>query len=467
MDSWYIDDGDMHYEVPGSISQDDHEAVMEYLSKARQARYNNFAQTGQVQAELDTPVQENKPGFIDFVKGVFSGDVAMSDIGKGLYESAKNAPDSLMDWEKRMNSQDTNEREQAALEGLSAVFLAGRGGNLEGGPGVTGMFVGPKGRFTSQGKTDFDTGFEEAWQKKLDANQVAEKKGMTKKLAMQKAQKEMWQEHGAFKGPDGGWRTEINDDYAGIKPEVVEQANNKVVKTTLGESFDHPELFQNYPELKKLPLHFEDLDPGLGGYFDGTKIVINRQNKGSWDSTALHEIQHYIQADEKWARGGPGEAKNYLLENIQDQVNVFEKALRDKVGFKYNTKNADYVAKNIDPKFANDAEYAALKNAWEKSVRLLEDIRGTDPKSTKAKNMYYRLYGEIEARNVERRRWGSDFLNKNFESLFPSEPNMSMDAVNSRLDSYTNFVEGTRRRANPEMTQDRPTAGSYVLLPND
>lgn len=89
----------------------------------------------------------------------------------------------------------------------------------------------------------------------------------------------------------------------------------------LGEVLDFPELFEAYPELKKLPVRWmDDTFRYKGSYLTGGRFsepfILARRNRkeGGKLSTLLHEVQHWIQHHEDFAFGSvPGGAKDYKV----------------------------------------------------------------------------------------------------------------------------------------------------------
>ncbi len=89
----------------------------------------------------------------------------------------------------------------------------------------------------------------------------------------------------------------------------------------LGEVLDFPELFEAYPELKKLPVRWmDDTFRYKGSYLtDGRfsePFIMARRNRkeGGKLSTLLHEAQHWIQHHEDFAFGSvPGGVKDYKV----------------------------------------------------------------------------------------------------------------------------------------------------------
>ncbi len=121
----------------------------------------------------------------------------------------------------------------------------------------------------------------------------------------------------------------------------------------LGEVLNFPELYEAYPELKKLPVRWmDDSFRYKGSYLTGGRFAEpcifakRKRTEGGKLSTLLHEVQHWIQHREGFAYGAvPGGAQAFL-------------------------RRAGHPAAEED-------------------------------------NLYKRFAGEIEARNVQARRWMS------------------------------------------------------------
>jgi len=118
-------------------------------------------------------------------------------------------------------------------------------------------------------------------------------------LALAKAQtnegvdpREIWESTGWFKGKDGEWRFEIDDSKASmVEGEII-----------------HNELEKAYPGLfEDINVSVEPLREGLLGSFssDTNELKISSDSSPEEQlSTALHELQHYVQDTEGFTRGG-------------------------------------------------------------------------------------------------------------------------------------------------------------------
>lgn len=116
-------------------------------------------------------------------------------------------------------------------------------------------------------------------------------------------------ETGWFRGADNKWRFEI-DDSASRQSDAgaMGSAGDRRGGGTVGEAFDHPELYAAYPELADIPLTSQRLGPYNGTYSrdDATGRPRMAISDIAQDprSTALHELQHGVQDVEGFASGG-------------------------------------------------------------------------------------------------------------------------------------------------------------------
>jgi len=439
---WYISDTNREYEVPDSISQDDHEEVMSYLKNARSSvqdeANNEFASTGQVKIPLDTPVEENNPGMVGMIQGIVSGKIGASDVGKGIWDTVTNLHKSLPNWAERVNSQDPQEREQAILEGITAAAGGGMGtSGTVGGAGTAGMFVGQSGRMNSwlkngaqKGLKITDTEFNQIFED-VKKEYILPGKDTISPAGMDLAKDKMWRVHKAEQMPDGGWRTEIPDDEAIFRSGIAIQFQNSFdldqayqdVSGVFGDSsitknyklsdvIEHDEMFKNYPEFKDYEVEFIT-DPntpyGKGeGLFNpnSNKISVRTSNPREAKSILMHELQHGIQYKEKWAQGGNTKAMTYLADELRTERDVYDKAI----------KGRKQELKNLGKSLEDDAEYAAFVNARTKIHKNILELEGWRSKTkgidNPAYDVYHRLLGEIEARNVQRRMGSDGFMNQ-------------------------------------------------------
>jgi len=259
---------------------------------------------------------------------------------------------------------------------------------------------------------------------------------------------EIWKETGWFKGPDGQWRYEIDDaglvvdPYAttghGLFPPRVDQGP-EARAALAGEMFDvlgaspsdvfretgfmrdatgklvdfgvsgtdpkllaFPELAAAYPASSSLraSTYAQGDMPGLLGYFDRVENSIGLSGDvpdAKIRSTAAHELQHFIQSQEGFARGGVAEVGSTAskLFDTMSQGHDIINAIRSGDAAAVNA------ARNAYPDTFDMWSAAAneFPNADAASIGLFAK-RQADANATDA---YRSLGGEVESRAVERR----------------------------------------------------------------
>jgi hypothetical protein len=183
---------------------------------------------------------------------------------------------------------------------------------------------------------------------------------------------------GWFPGVDGKLRWEIPDNGAALLPEFA-LAGDPGVNLTLGDVLRHLALFAAYPKaawvriVRQTPL----FDPDKGavqGWFDALNNTINIAPEATDPlSTALHEIQHWIQEKEGFARGGNLEAALDAVpeEKLRKEVN--------KLGNRMLAKQDDLMDE-IKKQRALRAKFTAVNGTkLDEAIRNLDGIRANLP----------------------------------------------------------------------------------------
>jgi hypothetical protein len=257
---------------------------------------------------------------------------------------------------------------------------------------------------------------------------------VAQKLAKEGADKKaIWDATGWFKGKDDKWRFEIDDStakfgalpksqglmthldayakraygvdgYMKLEPNgperkmALEYANMMDEQTRTAPTrgiLDHPGLFEAYPEAGEIPMgrHRGGRLDGYQGTWDGSQIGIDEYAVDP-RSTALHELQHSVQSNEGFVNGGnPEQFKDAahwreVYDNawtVSNRVNNLGETPREA---------AEYIASSsgLDPE-----ELAYLAETYT-GPELRDLMKKNDPHE-----MYRRLGGEVEARNVQSR----------------------------------------------------------------
>lgn len=211
-------------------------------------------------------------------------------------------------------------------------------------------------------------------------------------------------ETGWFQGPDQQWRFEIGDQTSKFLPGYDSPTSEYPIRTPhstdVGSAYSHPELYRAYPDLAESGLQFSPSATEVRGSYrppgqahpgdlippPGEQINLNTiapgLNMDRARSTSLHELQHAVQQREGFIPGSSPEA----MENVV-KAGADARLLRE-LG-------------SIDSFRAiagRDPHPAAPMLVEKLTPEQLEKV-ATDPYEA-----YRRVYGEVEARNVQARR---------------------------------------------------------------
>ena len=239
--------------------------------------------------------------------------------------------------------------------------------------GSIGMFLGPSAKTAD-----------------LQALEVA--RDMAKKGA---TRDEIYDATKWLQGADKQWRFEIPDTAASMRPGYIE-------KSTVGEAIDHPELFKAYPQLADVEFYASPIKKGdIQGMWSGNPNVketfptlqIGQYAKDP-RSTALHELQHGVQAMENFAPGG----NTFALKKGTPAWAIYQERL---AAIKKPLPLETYAAV---AGFGNDIE-AAKKSypSYLKAVKNPSQLVKTEAQKYAVEAAYLRSAGEVEARNVQTR----------------------------------------------------------------
>ncbi|WP_096027423.1 PBECR2 nuclease fold domain-containing protein [Campylobacter lanienae] len=255
---------------------------------------------------------------------------------------------------------------------------------------------------------------------------------------------EIWAKTGWYKDIDKKWKFEINPKGGELKENAISnhitkvksiekeiselekikdgwgnieqriEAGNKInelkkqkdkLQVNVGDILDDKMLFTSYPELKNIQVVFNNYD---GGASYGGKIELSRALEPTMMKSVLyHELQHEIQIIERFANGG-----GYFADKTE-----VEELLK---------------------KYPNDADLKKLYDGLENDY-IYEDAEF---------NVYNKLAGEAEARNVQTR------LTANSKE----HPNKTLDInPNDRIVKYDSYMS-----ASMELEKDLLTSQGRV-----
>lgn len=318
------------------------------------------------------------------------------------------------------------ETKKQMLGALLGTGVASRAFGRE--PGSFGVFGG------ENAATADITKLRMAKQMEAGTHEVSMDKGKTwRSTGTPATSEEIWKHTGWFKDMDGKWKFEIPDTDAawkmGGKGTPTNLAGNVYFPMfgpalKLGDALHHPELFRAYPELADTPLHSTGIGAALtglqGAVYDSGSIGLTGGKPKAVLSTGLHEVQHKIQEQEGFARGGNmGEflPKNFdadftvardqwrtSLQKIRDagiNGSSVETALRlEKQGLtphKYDAGELEKARNLFGPDEMNHHAFQA------------DLVRTMDEQRQQAFKDYQHLAGEVESRNVQERLAQGDY----------------------------------------------------------
>ena len=219
---------------------------------------------------------------------------------------------------------------------------------------------------------------------------------------------------GWMKGVDEKWRFEISDADAKLKRPYPEKgqrwgdiwkariANRQT--NTLGEMLDHPALFAAYPSLADMPVSTQK---GSGASYS----VQSRQIDIGEDvqmhkvcSMLLHEIQHGIQTIEGFATGGNARsaavAPSLYSDDVKQADETVKQAALSSKG-RLGELARQYWRDGLRGK--EMFEYQQLLQTLPEYVDL-QEARSRYQQTGTPSDVYRKLAGEVEARNVQLRQ---------------------------------------------------------------
>lgn len=206
------------------------------------------------------------------------------------------------------------------------------------------------------------------------------------------------------RGKDGKWRYDLNDKFT-FKPKALDTLS-KEGSVKLKDLINNPTLFKAYPYLEDLSVLKSFNTDGYAhtvnsillrkANFEDLQLSEFPEANNQLYTTLVHEIQHAIQAIEGFERGG--NTKTFEEENneIFLQLQKFERE-----------RNKLIYIDNLNRNSKNEDKIANLSNQINK---LTESITGSNNSPF---GKYYRLAGEVEARNAQMRYSFSPELSRN------------------------------------------------------
>lgn len=214
---------------------------------------------------------------------------------------------------------------------------------------------------------------------------------------------DIWKATGWYKAPDGQWKFEIDDSRAVFRDYAMNRSEIQPPKPLM-DILDHAELYRAYPELRRYGVRLET-DPELGGSQYGTTMSINMMNgPAKAKSSMVHEGQHFLEDIENFGRG----ASPKTIFTHEDP-NVLKEA-NDLLAIRLAPKPLQSYVKQIQRHYApEDLTPDVIQNDY---AQYLERVRNDNKpgsleyeriKRQVADEIYHRMAGENEAKNVQAR----------------------------------------------------------------
>jgi hypothetical protein len=179
-------------------------------------------------------------------------------------------------------------------------------------------------------------------------------------LAAGKDPDEVWKYTGWKPGMEGKMRFEIDDRAMKFKGDI--KSSNR-----LSDIVEHDQLFNQYPEIDNVPV-FITIDPKIdksSGYFHGSRkgyageLVVKAPSEDVAKDTLIHEIQHWVQQKEGFARGSQPEYETIRAMNESPASEALFGAKAEEVGYQRYRNVAGEI----------ESRDAAARRTWDTDMR--------------------------------------------------------------------------------------------------
>lgn len=285
--------------------------------------------------------------------------------------------------------------------------------------------------------------------------------GDVERASLEKAQKltddghdpkDILKETGWFKSPlDDKWKAEIGDQGSDLLPSFGTLEESKTFgpanETTLGEVLHHPELFKRFPEardisvVKRRPL-FDFFDSVQGG-FDKAKNRIEISPKAQNPfSTILHEVQHWVQSKEGFARGGNVQTVLDRLPPVR--LNQLRKEATKTLA--QEVENTKDVLENVIPRVREHFPLQEYGDLRKESNRLWKNFKEVPEEDVEGRKSAYAPWKDVDEKLVALKdRLSKEFIGKDYFSMSRPESRI-YEAL-----SYTEDPAGALEKVDDEL----------------
>jgi hypothetical protein len=248
---------------------------------------------------------------------------------------------------------------------------------------------------------------------------------------------EIWSETGTARGPDKMWRQEISDKPSTMKgsgdfektimsayERGSQRTGDQLYKTNVGDVLFHHELAQAYPELMSIETQMLPKSRTARGSLIKTsdgQVLRVKEDLPSQDarSTMMHELQHAIQEQERFAVGGNTRDFARMRQEADDKIAILNDQMRSLV------REMDNPATTATKKSELKSQYENLMSQRQALVPAAQ----IDPMEA-----YGHLMGEAEARLTQRRlNLTPEERRQNFPFQYTGETGFGFDVDPTRM----------------------------------
>ena len=305
--------------------------------------------------------------------------------------------------------------------------------------------------------------------------QGASRLGRTSAVAEQMEKKgktadQIWAATGWERGADGKWRTETKPlkVLASIEKNPSQSfsdflSSKKADAMPLSKLVSANELFKAYPELKDVQVTkgYESKTRGVSDLEDKLIYINENLSISDLENVLTHEVQHLIQEIEGFAKGGASGAMAWLGTEREFAVKEYNKLLK-------NTMVPDSLEDYAKNAWGSDVVTEEIKEAYKQYIK---DVQNPSPMLLNAiqraagDNAYYKLAGEVEARNAATRSplYGRRFVRPaETESVKREEQYVRYSLISKEEDAaYMAAVERGDMETAQKMVDDAAERNGY------
>lgn len=215
-----------------------------------------------------------------------------------------------------------------------------------------------------------------------------------------------------FEGVDGKPRFEVSDEGAKLN-DIAKAKPSNGEYLRLEDVLTHDKLFSQYPQLKDIPVNVKK---ERGSVAHISSIKVGGKDKYAMTvsptadkSTVLHEVQHLIQGQEGFARGGDNKSFRSKPQTSKVKDARFKRTIA-KIMLEKNLNDAGYnFGTKLSTNFLDPQVVSAIKKIGIDKPSILEQYdkylaqNEIVKKNPTASDQYRNLAGEAESRAVENR----------------------------------------------------------------